>query len=272
VKRIGAGVIAAAVLLVLMVTQSPAQTTQPSPPSGTVPANQIASVTLARSIKSTAAFGSGEITAVDPTTSFVGTDVPYAVVKIKTVVPETVVTLRPVDPSGASFSIDAKTPQPKKNSSSGNNAWKQFDFAAPLYILGTDLEGQTGAWHLQILLNGQVHNDTAFQWGAASVLALPAIKALVDDTPLNADLHWRYGAALGVFGHVQEAIQELQSAIRLDPRYALYHITLGRLYERMGRPADAVREFKTALTLHGSSYDAVFSGWAQAHLSKLQGH
>jgi hypothetical protein len=268
-----AGVIAAAALLVFgaVGVESSAQTTQPSPPSGTVPANQIASVTLARSIKSTTVFGSGEITAVDPTTSFAGTDVPYAVVKIKTVVPDTVVTVRLVDPSGTTFSIDAKTPQPK-SANSGNNAWKQFDFAAPLYILGTDLESQTGTWHLQILLNGQVHNDTTFQWGAASVLALPPIKALVDETPLNADLHWRYGAALGVFGHTQEAVQELQSAIRLDPRYALYHITLGRLYERIGRPADAVREFKTALSLHGSSYDAVFSGWAQAHLTKLQAH
>lgn len=31
-----------------------------------------------------------------------------------------------------------------------------------------------------------------------------------------------------------------------------------------------MREFEAALTIHGSFYDAVFGGWAQAHLNHLK--
>src|SRR5437588_24911 len=80
----------------------------------------------------------------------------------------------------------------------------------------------------------------------------------------------RDGAAPAVLHHDAEAIRELKNAIKLDRNYALYYISLGRLYERQGRTDDAVRNFKTALSLHGSYYDAVYSGWARAHLARLQ--
>jgi len=258
-------VVAALSLGALASPAAPAQTSQPSPPSTPPPVT--VSVTLARGIQSTSLFGSGEVAPVNATTTFVTTDVPWAVVKVKAMLPDTKVTLRVVDPTGSAYSVDAKTPQHTNNA-----PWEAFDFAAPLYILGTDLEGHTGTWHLQILFNGQVQNDTGFQWQPATRLALPKVKEVVDESPTKPDLHWRYGAALALFGHDREAVQELQNAIRLDPRYALYHITLGRIYERQGRQADAVSEFQTALTLHGSYYDAVFSGWARAHLTRLQAH
>ncbi len=256
---------AALVFGVITPPASQAQTAPSSPPG--VPANQVASVTLARGVRSTSLFGSGEVTPVEPTTVFISTDLPYAIVKVKALVPDTTVTLRLLDPTAAAYAVDAKTPQHKNN-----EPWKEFDFAAPLFILGTDLEGQTGAWHLQIVINSQVQNDTTFQWEPATALSLSKIKDAVDQSPLDADLHWRYGAALAQLGHDREAIQELQHAIQLDPKYALYHITLGRIYERQGRPTDAVHEFQTALGLRGSFYDAVFAGWAQAHLNRLQTH
>jgi predicted Zn-dependent protease len=119
---------------------------------------------------------------------------------------------------------------------------------------------------------GSSEDRVAFQWTQATVLELSRIKQALDDDPKKPDLHWRYGAALALFGHIREAVQELQDAIHLDSRYALYHITLGRIYERAGQHADAVREFQAALALRGSFYDAVFSGWAQAHLAQLQAH
>jgi tetratricopeptide repeat protein len=243
---------------------SPAQNTS-SPPDA--PANQIVSVTLARGVQADTLFGQGAARPVEPTTTFINTDLPYAVVKVKALVPDTTVTLRLADPTGASYSVDARGPQHK------NGPWQEFDFAAPLYILGTDLEGHTGTWRLQVLINGQMQTDTTFQWGQATPLALSRIRDAVDESPLNSDLHWRYGSALALLGHTQEATSELESAIHLaHPPYALYHISLGRLYERQGRYADAVREFQAALALHGSSYDAVFSGWARAHLAHLQAH
>jgi hypothetical protein len=244
---------------------SPAQNTAPADADG--PTNQIVSVTMARGIQADTLFGQGAAKPVEPTTTFINTDLPYAVIKIKALVPDTAMTLRVTAPTGESYELNARAPQHK------NGTWPEFDFAAPLYILGTDLEGHTGSWHLQILVNGQMQTDTAFQWGAATPLALGRIRDAVDQTPQDSDLHWRYGAALALLGHTQDAIPELQSAIHLaHPPYALYHISLGRVYERQGQRADAIREFQAALALHGSFYDAVFSGWARAHLAQLQAH
>ena len=134
------------------------------------------------------------------------------------------------------------------------------------------MEGRTGPWTLQVLFNGQAQNSTEFQWQLASPIALSKIRDQVNLSPQDPDLRWRYGAALALLHHEQEGIDELQNAIRLDRRYALYYITLGRVYERQGHPADAIRMFQTALSLHGSYYDAVYAGWAQAHLARLQAH
>jgi hypothetical protein len=251
---------AAAVLACLLPVASRAQESLPPPP-GAGP-NQLASVTLARGIKAVPLFGEGSVTPVDPTTDFISTDLPYAIVKVRSLLPGTEVTLRVVDPDGEEISVGVKTPPRKK-------PWDAFDFALPVYILGTDLEQHTGTWHFQVSFNGQPESDTPFEWQPATPLALSRIKDAVDQSPLSADLHWRYGAALALLGHDREGIQEIADAIQLDPRYALYYITLGRIYEREGRPADAIRAFHSALAIHGSHYDGVFSVWARAHLARL---
>ena len=233
----------------------------PAPTPGTPP-NQLASVTLAQGIKAVPLFGQGSVTPVDPTTNFITTDVPYAIVKVKSLLPGTVVTLRLLDPAGGETSVEVTTPPRKK-------LWDDFDFALPVYILGTDQEQDTGTWHFRVFFNGTPESDTPFEWHPGSHLALSRIREAVAQSPLTADLHWRYGAALALLGHEREGIQELENAIHLDPRYALYYITLGRVYEREGRQADAIRSFQTALTIQGSYYDAVFSAWAHAHLTHL---
>ncbi len=261
-ERVTRVVIAAAALALggMGPVASSAQDSQPPTPS--TPTNQLASVTLARGIKAVPFFGEGPVTPVDPATNFINTDLPYAIVTVKSLVPGTAVTLRVVDPTGPEIVVEVKAP-PRKA------AWDGFDFALPVYILGTDMEGHVGTWHFQVSFDGRLQNDTTFEWQRATPLALWRIKDLVDQSPSNADLHWRYGAALALLGHDREAMEELQNAIHLDGRYALYHITLGRLYEREGRQADAIRAFQAAIAIHGSYYDAIFSGWAQAHLAHL---
>ena len=251
--------LAAAVLGLVLTLQGPASPA--SPPS--TPPNQLVGVIMAEGIKSGGLFGGGEVTPVGLTTSFVNTDLPYAVVRVKTLVSNTTVTLRVTGPAGPAFTIEAKAPRHK------NDVWQSFDFALPLYILGTDLENETGTWTLEVLFNGQSATAASFTWQAASPIVLAKIKDLVDRSPTDADLHWRYGAALALLHHDQEAIPELQSAMQLDRNYALYYITLGRVYEREGRPQDAIRSFQTALSIHGSAYDAVYSGWAREHLARL---
>jgi tetratricopeptide (TPR) repeat protein len=230
------------------------------------PQNQLASLTLAKGIKSASLFGQGELTPVEPTTTFVNTDLPYAVLKFKALQSDTNVSVRVNDPSGPAFTIDVKVPKHR------DNVWSSLDLGLPMFILGTDLETHTGTWTLQVMFNGQPANTATFQWTAASPIQLGKIRDLMNEDPTNADLHWRYGSALVLLGHEQEGVAEIQNAIKLDQRYALYYITLGRVYERQGKQADAVKMFQTALSLHGSYYDAVYAGWAQAHLARLKAH
>lgn len=226
---------------------------------------QVGSVVLAHGVKTANAFGEGDVTAVEPSTSFVTTDVPYAIVKVTSAPANTPVTLRLLDPSGVAYSVNASTPKRRDT-----KPWQSFQFAAPLYILGTDLESRTGTWHFQVLMNDKVENDTAFQWEPAAAESLLNIKHEIDAAPLKADLHWRYGAALALFNQDPTAISQLRNAIQLDPKYALYHISLGRIYEREGKKTEAMNEFQTALSIHGSFYDPVFQGWAQEHLNRLK--
>lgn len=240
--------------------------TQAACAPGSQAANQLLSVVLAKGIKSASLFGSGELTPVEPTTMFVNTDLPYAVVKFKCLQGDTMVTLRVTGPAGPAFTIQTKVPARRNNAS-----YEGLDVGLPLYILGTDLESHLGTWTLQTLINGQPANTATFRWDASSPIQLGRIRDLMNQDPTQADLHWRYGAALALLHHEQEGEAELQNAIKLDPRYALYYISLGRVYERLGRHDDAVKMFKAALSQHGSSYDAVYTGWAQAHLTRLQG-
>lgn len=225
----------------------------------------VGSVVLAHGVKQTSVFGQGDVTPLDPGTNFVATDLPYAIVKVTSAPADTPVLLRLIDPTGVAYSIEARTPKRRDT-----KPWQSFQFAAPLYILGTDLESRTGTWHFQVLMNNQIQNDTVFEWQPASALTLGNIKSAVDASPLQADLHWRYGAALALFNHDADAISQLKNAIQLDQKYALYHITLGRIYERQGRKADALNEFQAALGIHGSFYDPVFQSWAQEHVNHLK--
>lgn len=242
-----------------------AQTSPASPGSAAGQANQVESVTLAKGIKSASVFGSGLLTPIEQATAFVSTDVPYAIVRIKALAPDTTVAVRLTDPTGSTYTVQAKIPKLRGNP-------KDFDLAAPLYILGTDFETHTGTWHLQVLINDNAASESTFQWQAATAADLAKIKDAVNQSPLTADLHWRYGAALALLGHPSEAVTELQNAIRLDPNYALYYITLGRVYQQQSRVGDATQQFQKALSVHGSLYDSVFESWARAGLVKLQAH
>jgi hypothetical protein len=68
--------------------------------------------------------------------------------------------------------------------------------------------------------------------------------------------HYRQALAdtLKERGDLQGATRQLAEAVRLEPNSAVAHYALGQLYERMGRTADAEREFH--------AYMALFAPWA----------
>jgi len=68
--------------------------------------------------------------------------------------------------------------------------------------------------------------------------------------PDNMRAHYIVGDQLRLQGKSQEAITELQTAIRLEPRYAQAHNTLANLLEKIpGRLPEAMAEYETAIRL-----------------------
>ncbi len=65
--------------------------------------------------------------------------------------------------------------------------------------------------------------------------------------PTHEDLHLRRGQEALARGDLENARQELSRALMLDPNSFEAHYSLGEVYRRLRRPADAIRELKAAL-------------------------
>jgi tetratricopeptide (TPR) repeat protein len=71
-----------------------------------------------------------------------------------------------------------------------------------------------------------------------------------ENCPDNVRAHYIVGDQLRLQGKSEEAITELQTAIRLEPRYAQAHNSLANLLEKIpGRLPEAISEYETALRL-----------------------
>jgi len=74
-------------------------------------------------------------------------------------------------------------------------------------------------------------------------------RLVVDAVPRSAQARNNLGGSLLVQGQVDEAIEHLQEALRLDPGHAEAHSNLGVALARRGRAADAIEEYRKALSL-----------------------
>lgn len=66
--------------------------------------------------------------------------------------------------------------------------------------------------------------------------------------PINNALAGR----LLVAGRYDEALDQVQKTLELDPRFPPAHQTLGWVYLNRGKEEDAIREFQNALQLSGT--------------------
>jgi len=87
------------------------------------------------------------------------------------------------------------------------------------------------------LLNAPGERDAAAQ---ARIKSLLRKSAELDGS--NAETHFQLGNLAMKENKLEEALNELQTAARLDPELAKIHLVLARVYRRAGREADAEKE------------------------------
>jgi tetratricopeptide (TPR) repeat protein len=61
--------------------------------------------------------------------------------------------------------------------------------------------------------------------------------------------HYNLGLALAESGDLEQAVRECLDALRRDPAHADWQAGVARIYERMGRRADAIAHLKAALDI-----------------------
>jgi Flp pilus assembly protein TadD len=74
-------------------------------------------------------------------------------------------------------------------------------------------------------------------------------RLVVDAVPRSAQARNNLGGSLLVQGQIDEAMEHLREALRLDPGHAEAHSNLGVALARRGRAADAIEEYRKALSL-----------------------
>jgi TolB-like protein/tetratricopeptide (TPR) repeat protein len=112
---------------------------------------------------------------------------------------------------------------------------------------------------------------TAHQWYAISYLALfgrldealQEMELAVALDPVSVAVHYDLGRVLECRKDFARAAEEYRRAIELEPNFVRAHAALGRSFDRLGRPADALAEFRRAVD---------GSGGAPARLADLALH
>ena len=88
----------------------------------------------------------------------------------------------------------------------------------------------------------------AMRAGAESA-ALPLARQAAQDGPACPMAQYAYGLILAGTGELQQAIEHLETAERLDPANVEYHMGLAGAYSKAGRQEDARRERRTSIAI-----------------------
>lgn len=115
------------------------------------------------------------------------------------------------------------------------------------YLLGAQPDQALAEFKTELALNS--HNPDARAMislllirMAHDDLALPLAQQAVEDGPSTPMAHYVDGLLLTRKGQLQQGIEHLESAQKLDPNNLEYHLALASAYSRAGRNEDARRE------------------------------
>jgi tetratricopeptide (TPR) repeat protein len=118
-------------------------------------------------------------------------------------------------------------------------------------IIGTLAVAAIG---LGSLLAWTVWSDRQAELSSSPALRVIAnLRVQVNASPNDANVRVRLGEALATAGLTDEALGQLQSAIKLDPKHSGAYLDVGVIEMEQGKHADADKAFKKVLELTGTS-------------------
>ncbi len=94
-------------------------------------------------------------------------------------------------------------------------------------------------------------------------------KVLVRKYPNDAEYHARLGYFLNDQGMVQDAVPELEIALKLDPDSELAHYQLGQIAYRQGKYAEALTHFRETVRLNDGFVAKIYLAAALEHSGQL---
>jgi Flp pilus assembly protein TadD/mono/diheme cytochrome c family protein len=118
-------------------------------------------------------------------------------------------------------------------------------------IAGNRAKDEMGHLWLQVLPRGRGDRRREFEEAL--------LRHRLEKVPQDPDAHLNLGAVLLSRLKTQDAIEELQTSIRLNARAAQAHDMLGSAYRSVGRSMDAVNEYRRALQIDSSYANARYN-------------
>ncbi len=95
-------------------------------------------------------------------------------------------------------------------------------------------------------------------WNSSTSLFEHILRTLGDD-PYSYDAHFRFARFLAQHGQIDKAIEHLQQAVKIDPKFAEALNNLGLAYDKLGRNEEAVEAYKQAIKLKPDYSEAYYN-------------
>jgi tetratricopeptide (TPR) repeat protein len=159
-----------------------------------------------------------------------------------------------VDPSNPALAVEIASTYQAERSLEWAEAW--FEEAARL--------APEGEMRFRLLL-AQFYADEAYQLGERG---LPLAQSLVAEAPDSAEAHEVLGWAYFQAGDYQQATEELEQALALDPTLARAYLHMGMVLEAGGQPENAVWYYTRASEIEP---DGPYGLLARRALERIQG-
>jgi superkiller protein 3 len=140
-----------------------------------------------------------------------------------------------------------------------NESLATFDLAASLEPSTTLLFSESARLHVQTERRGLCEYEEAGTEACGHDVLLEEViqrhqQALLQ-SPLHADLHYRYGLLLRQVGRHAQAVEAFRNAVEINPNYSKAQVKLAICLKECGAVEEAIEAFQRALKIDGRFVD-----------------